>query len=231
LRKFAIVIPVKGENPKGRLGAMFTAREKKQLQVSMLEDTLTAIARAKKLKQTYVVSSDPDILKLAERYGACAIAEEKDSGVNEAVGRAVSALRRYDGWMMIPADLPLITANDIKTVLTLVRIGSDVVISPSEDYSGTNLLLMSRDAPIPLHYDDDSFTKHVAEASRLGIRFSVYYSENVGFDIDRAGDVHRYFRFGRRNSTMNFLERTLKKERGMKERVREEKSRDPEDGN
>ncbi len=210
---------------------MFTAREKKQLQVSMLEDTLTAISRAKKLKQTYVVSSDSDILKLAERYGAGSIAEEKDSGVNEAVERAMSALPGYDGWMMIPADLPLISANDIKTVLTLVRMGSDVVISPSEDYSGTNLLLMSRDSPIPLHYDDDSFTRHVGEASRLGIRFSVYYSENVGFDIDRAGDVHRYFRFGRRNSTMNFLERTLKKERGMREKVREDKTRDPEDNN
>jgi hypothetical protein len=33
----------------------------------------------------------------------------------------------------------------------------------------------------------------------------------VAFDIDHAGDVHRYFKFGRRNSTMNFLERTLKK--------------------
>ena len=231
MRRFAIIIPVKGENPKGRLGTMFTAREKKQLQVSMLEDTLSAVARAKKLKQTYVISSDRDILMLAERYGAGSIPEVKDSGVNEAVEHAISALRRYDGWMMVPADLPLIAANDIKTVLTLVRLGSSMVISPSEDYSGTNLLLMSRDAPIPLHYDDDSFTKHVEEATRHGIRFSVYYSENVAFDIDRAGDVHRYFRFGRRNSTMNFLERTLKKERGMKERMREGKPRDSEDGN
>lgn len=226
MRRFAIIIPVKADNPKGRLGTLLTAREKKQLQVSMLEDTLAAISRAKKLGHTFVVSSDLDILKLAERYGAGSIHEEKDAGVNEAVERAMTELDNYGGWMIIPADLPLITANDIKTVLTLVRMGSSVVISPSEDYSGTNLLLMTRQSPIPLHYDDDSFNKHLGEASERGIRFSVYYSENVAFDIDRAGDVHRYFRFGRRNSTMNFLERTLKRERGIKKRVREDPRKD-----
>jgi len=229
MRKFAIIIPVKGENPKGRLGALFTVREKKQLQVSMLEDTLQAVARANKLGQTYVVSSNRDILKFAERYGVGSIFEEKDGGVNDAVDRAISALGKYDGWMIIPADLPLITSNDIRTVLTLVRLGSSLVISPSEDYSGTNLMLMSKKAAIPLHYDDDSFNKHVEEASRRGIRFAVYYSENVGFDIDRASDVHRYFGFGRRNSTMNFLERTLKKNRDVAKNLREDDRRDKDE--
>jgi 2-phospho-L-lactate/phosphoenolpyruvate guanylyltransferase len=227
LRKFAIIIPVKGDNPKGRLGTLFTARQKKQLQVSMLEDTLQAVAGAKKLGQTYVVSSNRDIMKFAERYGVGSIPEEEDGGVNEAVERAILALNKYDGWLIVPADLPLITRNDIRTVLTLVRMGSSLVISPSEDYSGTNLMLVSKKAMIPLHYDDDSFNKHIEEASRRGVRFAVYYSENVGFDIDRASDVHRYFSFGRRNSTMNFLERTLKKSRSIQRNVREDERRDP----
>jgi 2-phospho-L-lactate/phosphoenolpyruvate guanylyltransferase len=226
MRKYAIIIPVKGKNPKGRLGALFSEREKKQLQLSMLEDTLQAISGAKKLSQTFVVSSDPDILKFAERFGVGSIPEDQDGGVNEAVERSMASLDSYDGWMMIPADLPLISRNDIRTVLTLVRMGSSMVIAPSEDYSGTNLLLMSKRSRIPLHYDDDSFTKHVEEATRRGVRFSVYYSENVAFDIDRASDVHRYFRFGRRNSTMNFLERTMKKSRGLKGEVEEPTDKD-----
>jgi len=102
-----------------------------------------------------------------------------------------------------------------------------VVISPSEDYSGTNLLLMSKRARIPLHYDDDSFNRHVREASLRKVRFAVYYSQNVGFDMDSAMDVHRYFKFGSRNSTMNFLERTLKKGRLEERRVRESERKDP----
>jgi len=92
-----------------------------------------------------------------------------------------------------------------------VRLGSSLVISPSADYTGTNLLLMTRRGAIPLHYDDDSFSKHVSEATSARSAFAVYYSENVAFDIDRAGDVHRYFKVGRRNSAMTFLARRLKR--------------------
>jgi 2-phospho-L-lactate guanylyltransferase len=231
LRRFAIIIPVKGDNPKGRLGALFTLRQKKQLQVSMLEDTLGALSGAKKLAQTYVVSSDLDILKFAERYGAGSIGQVEDGGVNDAVQYAISALGKYDGWMIIPADLPLLAGTDIRTVLTLVRMGSKMVISPSEDYSGTNLMLVSKKAMIPLHYDDDSFNKHVEEATKRGVRFAVYYSQNVAFDIDKASDVHKYFSFGRRNSTMNFLERTLKIDRDIERmKEREGERRDPDSG-
>jgi 2-phospho-L-lactate guanylyltransferase len=215
LDRIALIIPVKGTNPKARLSPLFGARERKQLQVAMLEDTLLAVGKAKRSRQTYVVSSDPEILKFAERFGVGSLEEERDSGVNSAVESAISRLQDYDGWLVLPADLPLISANDIRTVFTLHRLGSPIILSPSEDYSGTNLLLMTRRRRIQLHYDDDSFNKHVKEATSTGTKTAVYYSENVAFDIDHAGDVHRYFSFGRRNSTMNFLERTLRHQRRL----------------
>ncbi len=194
----------------------------------MLEDTLLALSKAKKSAQTYVVSSDPEILKFAGRYGVGSIEEERDAGVNEAVEAAIGRLSSYDGWLILPADLPLISASDIKTVFALHRMGSPIIVSPSEDYSGTNLLLMTRKRRIPLHYDDDSFNKHVREATLTAARAAVYYSENVAFDIDHAGDVHRYFRFGRRNSTMNFLERTLRQTRRLERTVQERRTTDPD---
>lgn len=187
----------------------------------MLEDTLLAVARAKKNQQTYVVSSDREILKFAEHYGVGSIEEERDCGVNGAVEGAIARLPAYDGWLILPADLPLLSPNDIKTVFTLHRMGSSVIVSPSEDYSGTNLLLMTKKRRISLHYDDDSFNKHLGEATASGLRTAVYYSENVAFDIDHAGDVHGYFKFGRRNSTMNFLERTLKRARRLETKALE----------
>jgi 2-phospho-L-lactate/phosphoenolpyruvate guanylyltransferase len=228
MNKIALIIPVKGTNPKARLSSLFDARERKQLQVAMLEDTLHAIANAKKNVQTYVVSSDPEILKFAGRFGVGSLEEERDGGVNEAVESAIERLGSYDGWLIMPADLPLITSNDIKTVFTLHRMGSSIIVSPSEDYSGTNLLLMTKRARIALHYDDDSFNKHARDATAAGARAAVYYSENVAFDIDHAGDVHRYFKFGRRNSTMNFLERTLKQARRLETKAWESDGADPD---
>jgi len=228
MNKIALVIPVKGSNPKARLASLFGPRERKQLQVAMLEDTLYAVAKAKKNLHTYVVSSDHEILQFAGRYGVGSLEEEQDSGVNEAVEGAIARLDGYDGWLVMPADLPLISPNDIKTVFTLHRMGSSIIVSPSEDYSGTNLLLMTKRRRIELHYDDDSFNKHVRDATATGARAAVYYSENVAFDIDHAGDVHRYFKFGRRNSTMNFLERTLKHSRRLERTPWERAPRDTE---
>ena len=65
MNKIALVIPVKGSNPKARLSSLFGPRERKQLQVAMLEDTLYAVAKAKKNLHTYVVSSDHEILQFA----------------------------------------------------------------------------------------------------------------------------------------------------------------------
>jgi 2-phospho-L-lactate guanylyltransferase len=175
-----------------------------------------------------VVSSDHEILQFAGRYGVGSLEEERDSGVNEAVEGAIARLDGYDGWLIMPADLPLISPNDIKTVFTLHRMGSSIIVSPSEDYSGTNLLLMTKRRRIELHYDDDSFNKHVRDATATGAHAAVYYSENVAFDIDHAGDVHRYFKFGRRNSTMNFLERTLKHSRRLERTPWERAPRDTE---
>lgn len=228
MNRIALVVPVKGSNPKARLSSILGPKERKQLQVAMLEDTLHAIARAKKSVHTFVVTSDPEILKFAGRYGVGGVQEEGDAGVNEAVGRAISRLSGYDGWLILPADLPLLTATDIKNVFTLHRMGSPIIISPSEDYSGTNLLLMTRKRRIELHYDDDSYNNHVREAIATGARTAVYYSENVSFDVDHAGDVHRYFSFGRRNSTMNFLERTLRRPRTLSKRALERNRREDE---
>ncbi|MDA4122854.1 MAG: 2-phospho-L-lactate guanylyltransferase [Thaumarchaeota archaeon] len=207
--RIAIIIPVKSHDPKRRLSSLFDRRQRRQLQLAMLEDTLQAVARAKRIKDAFIISSDPDILKFAGRFGAGGIEEDSDRGVNEAVESAIAELEAYAGWLVMPADLPMIKASDIKTVLELHRMGSSVVISPSEDHGGTNLLLMMKSGTIPLHYDDDSFNKHVSEATERRVPFSVYYSESVAFDVDNAMDVHRYFKFGKRNSTMTFLARTM----------------------
>jgi 2-phospho-L-lactate guanylyltransferase (CobY/MobA/RfbA family) len=101
--------------------------------------------------------------------------------------------------------------EDLKAGPMLTREGAQVVISPSRTFDGTNMLLLPTDEAFPLHYDDDSFRKHVATANELRLQVAVYYSRGVGFDVDRPGDLHRFFKFQRRGSTLTFLGRTLRK--------------------
>jgi 2-phospho-L-lactate guanylyltransferase len=207
----AVIIPVKGENPKGRLSSLLTPAQRRQLQVAMLEDTLQTLIRARMIGHTFVVSSDPHILEFVQRFGAGSISESRDAGVNAAVRLGLEATTSYERQLTIPADLPLLSVEDLKVGPVLAREGAQVVISPSEDFDGTNLLLLTEGVDLPLHYDDDSFRRHFASASALGLRAAVYYSRGTGFDIDRPSDVHRFFKFQRRGSTLTFLGRTLRK--------------------
>jgi 2-phospho-L-lactate guanylyltransferase len=177
----------------------------------MLEDTLQTMTKARMIGQTFIVSSDPQVLEFVKRFGANSVSEPRDAGVNSAVRRGLEATTSYERQMVIPADLPLLGAEDLKTGPMLAREGAEVVISPSETFDGTNMLLLPTDEAFPLHYDDDSFRKHVAAANDLRLQVAVYYSRGVGFDIDRPSDLHRFFKFRKRGSTLTFLGRTLRK--------------------
>jgi 2-phospho-L-lactate/phosphoenolpyruvate guanylyltransferase len=206
----AVVVPVKGENPKTRLSALLTPAQRRQLQVAMLEDTLQTLMKARMVGDTFVVSSDAHMLEFAKRFGARAIPEPGDAGVNAAVNRGLEETAGYERQVVIPADLPLLAVEDLKAGPMLAREGAQVVISPSETFDGTNMLLVTRGVGLPLHYDDDSFRKHFASATARRLRVAVYYSRGVGFDVDRPADVHRFFKYAKRGSTLTFLGRTLR---------------------
>jgi len=202
---------VKGENPKGRLSSLLNPTQRRQLQVAMLEDTLQTLMKARMVRQTFVVSSDAEILEFAKRFGAMAVSEAGDAGVNAAVNRGLEETVAFERRLVVPADLPLLSVEDLKAAPMLAREGAQVVISPSETFDGTNMLLVTRGVGLALHYDDDSFRKHFAGAIASRLRVAVYYSRGVGFDIDRPSDVHRFFKYQRRGSTLTLLGRTLRK--------------------
>jgi 2-phospho-L-lactate guanylyltransferase len=207
----AVIIPVKGEDPKRRLAPLLTMTQRRQLQVAMLEDTLQTLIKARMVRNTFVVSSNRELLGFATRFGANPLPEPIDAGVSSAVDLGLDSTLEYERRLVIPADLPLLSAEDLKMGPMLSREGAEVVVSPSESFDGTNMLLLPRAASLSLHYDDDSFRKHTAAAIAAGFKVSVYYSRGVGFDIDRPRDVHRFFKFNKRGSTLTFLGRTLRK--------------------
>jgi 2-phospho-L-lactate guanylyltransferase len=219
-RSTAVIIPVKGENPKGRLSPLLSPAQRRQLQVAMLEDALQTLIKARMIRQTFVVSSDAQVLEFVHRFGASSISEKEDSGVSAAVLRGLEATASYARRLVIPADLPLLAVEDLKAAPMLAREGAQVVLSPSESFDGTNMLLLTRGVELPLHYDDDSFRKHFAGAVALGLRVAVYYSKSVGFDIDRPRDLHRFFKFQKRGNTLTFLGRTLRSAPRARPRVR-----------
>ena len=65
----------------------------------------------------------------------------------------------------------------------------DLVIIGSNKKDGTNLLGMSRPGIIPMHYDDDSFTKHLVEAESRGVDYIAPVWQEFSFDVDDREDL------------------------------------------
>ncbi|MDG7021659.1 MAG: 2-phospho-L-lactate guanylyltransferase [Nitrososphaerota archaeon] len=216
----AVIVPVKGENPKERLSPILSPLQRRQLKVAMLEDTLQTLIKAGMVGDTFVVSSDRQILDFVPRFGARSIAEPADAGVSSAVSRALAETSGFELRLVVPGDLPLLSVEDLRTSLALAGEGADLVIGPSESFDGTNLLLLGRGVELPLHYDDDSFRKHFREAVSRGLKVAVYRAPGVAFDIDSPADVQRFFAHRRTGSTLTLLGRTLKRAQSQRQRGR-----------
>lgn len=186
-----VIIPVKRfENSKTRLSSILGAGERAQLAGLMLQDTLAALEPLK--LDTVIVSADSRAREAAEKHGAQFIQEENDSGVNSAVALA----DRYcieagaDATIVVPEDLPLLSAHDVKDIIHIADKDSNcIVVCPSARYDGTNILLRRPPNVIRTHYDNNSYEMHVKTARETGIAVHVATIERLMFDIDTPQDV------------------------------------------
>ncbi len=204
-----VVIPVKGSNPKSRLSGILGSQARRELVRAMLQDVLKTVGEAGLIDRALVVCADPEILRFASRYGARPIREEGESGVNAAVELAMNQAGGAEGWLILPADIPFITERDVARALEFTEAGAEVVISPSRELNGTNLLLFGSRTRMKLSYDRDSFRAHLAAAAHSGFSVAVYSSKTVTLDIDSVEDVDLALASEVRNTTTALLESKL----------------------
>jgi len=164
----AVIVPLKKDNPKSRLSGILSLEERRELVRVMLEDVIRPIESAGFLNQTYIVSSDEESLRFASKLGARPVRETSDGGVNAAVERGMRETHDSEGWLILPADIPFLTNRDVSRILGFSEAGAAIVISPSREFNGTNLLLLERGTRLKLSYDMNSFSRHLAAAARSG---------------------------------------------------------------
>ena len=207
----AVVIPVKGGNPKSRLSGILGPEARKDLVRAMIQDVLKIVVEAGLLDRTFVVSPDQEILHFTSNSGARQIREARESGVNAAVEMAMHQTSDAEGWLVLPADIPFISRRDVSRALEFIEAGAKVVISPSRGLDGTNLLLFGSGTKMKLSYDRDSFRGHLASAAHSRFSVAVYCSKTILLDIDTVEDIELALASGVRNATTDFLESRLRR--------------------
>jgi 2-phospho-L-lactate guanylyltransferase len=182
-----IALPVKSlTEAKGRLDPVLTPLERGALTLAMFEDVLdvTLVIAG---WQTWVVSPDEAVLEIAMSRGVHAIEEEEPplAGANrqvdeEAEGRLVDALA-----VLLP-DTPLVTHAALTKAL---RTLGAVVVAPSADEGGTNLLIRRPPRAIEARFGDDSHRRHVQAAADAEVPMAVVRAPELAFDLDVPSDI------------------------------------------
>ena len=117
---FWAIIPVKPlRRGKSRLSSVLSLEARTALNHYLLSNTLEMLASVSEIEYSLVVSRDPEALTIAREYGARTVQEQGSPQLNIALTRAtmVAISHSVQGVLIIPADLPLITVEDIHEVL------------------------------------------------------------------------------------------------------------------
>jgi 2-phospho-L-lactate guanylyltransferase len=186
------VLPVKNlARAKQRLGAVLSAMERQQLFAAMLEDVLGALAASAGLTGILMVTPDPLAQHLAARYGARVVAEEGNRGHTAAstLGARTLAQQRIAGMVQVPADIPLLTPDDVAALLGAHGEAPAITLAPSRDERGTNAVVCSPPDLLPLRFGADSFLPHVQCARSLGIQPQIVRRPGLALDIDTPEDL------------------------------------------
>jgi 2-phospho-L-lactate guanylyltransferase len=186
------VIPVKETAAaKERLGDAVPRHLRPGLALAMLEDVLAAVTRARGLAGIAVVTVDPTVRALAQRYDARILTDEARGGHTAAVAATARTLQAEGrgGMLQMPGDIPLATADEISLLLALRRPAPSFTIAPSHDDFGSNAVLVCPPAAVPLTFGDDSFYPHLRAAQARGIEPLIVRQHGIGLDIDRPEDI------------------------------------------
>lgn len=208
-----IAVPVKSlQRAKSRLSPLLSPIERASLTLAMLEDVLDA-TRPIQGWESWVVSPDEAVLEIAARRAARPVPEARPP-LSAAVRQVEeeSLEREAEALAVLLGDVPLVTADGLSSAL---RTLGPVVVSPSEDGEGTNLLLRRPPRAIPARFGPESFRKHVRAAEGRGLPVSVVIRPELGFDLDLPEDVRRVLSSGGEGRT-----RSVCLELGLAERLR-----------
>ena len=189
---FWAIVPVKPlQRGKSRLAGVLTQEERLDLNRRLLAHTMDTLTAIPEIEHVLVISRDQAALALARDYGARTVQEHGAPQLNIALTRATIVARTYAtrGVLILPADLPLITPEDIQTLLARAVDPPVVVISPDRRRQGTNALLVCPAGVIEYAFGPGSFQRHCARARQAGAHLEICELPSLALDMDLPEDL------------------------------------------
>src|SRR4051812_15363597 len=191
-----ILVPVKDlRNAKQRLSPALTPEERAALARAMVEDVFDALMPFAGEPGVAIVSGDSWSSQQAKARKFTIVLDTEQTGETAAIEMATIFCggQGADFSLVFPADIPLITSDDVRGVLDLMPTRGCVIV-PAADNRGTNAILRRPVDLIPLRFGNDSFQPHLAAARATGHEVIVRQFPGIGLDVDRPDDLDALIR-------------------------------------
>ena len=186
------IVPVKPiRRGKSRLAGVLSEEERTELNTFLFENTMHALVNVNRIDQILVISRDPSVLSIARQYKTRTLQEDSSSNLNLALKLATKMAQIYETreLLILPADLPLITSDEVDQMLDLSGSPPEMIIAPDRHFSGTNALYINPIGDIKYHYGPNSYQLHVMDAETHGFLIKKHITSCLGFDLDLPEDL------------------------------------------
>lgn len=186
MRRGSIFVPMKPPaEAKSRLAQALSRSERELLSLAMLQRVLRA-ATAAPLCEVTVVGGDGRVRQLAARLGAAWLPDPARD-LNRALAPLFAAVDSRAA-VYLPADLPLLRPHEV-TQLVEEAFAGRVVLAPDRTRRGTNALAVPGGLRFRPMLGEDSFARHLRQASDLGADPLVLTSDGLELDVDTPSDL------------------------------------------
>jgi len=172
---------------KTRLSEALAPPARIQLVRSMLAAVLSAASSAQSLRQIIVVSPERDTIP-----AEIPVLADTGECLNGALTQAHRVLREFGcrEVVILPADLPNITAAEIDGLVRAGRSGGFAMASDAAGV-GTNALCLVSPHPFRFQFGLGSRRLHLQEAQRTDLTPRVIRVPGLEFDVDSPADLDR----------------------------------------
>ena len=188
------VVPIKETAfAKQRLSDRVSPALRQELALAMFEDVLEALVGVPELKGIAIVTLDPIAAGIARRWGAQVWTHGARDGHTGAVTAAADRLAAAGSTLLtIPGDVPLVSSADISAVVSAHSTAPAFTIVPAWDERGSNTIICSPAAAVPLRFGADSFFPHLATARTCGLTPTVVRNRAIALDVDEPADLAKF---------------------------------------
>ena len=190
------IIPVKPFRAgKSRLAGLLGADDRAALNRRLFGRVITATLGVFKSDRVVVVTSDALLLALMRGQGLHAL-DDQGGGLNAALSLAAryATERGARAIAVLPSDLPDVTVDDVKAIITALGRAQICAIAPDEQEEGTNALALAPPEPEFFQFGPNSFQAHIEAAKERGMSVRILRRPGLAHDLDTPEEYRRYAR-------------------------------------